>query len=904
MTWIARLAAACRALLRSKRLDRDLDDELQSYLEASTDALVRDGMTRDDAARTARANMGSVAAIKDHTRDAGWESTIEGFWQDVRYAARALLRAPGFSLTVFATLAIAIGGNTAIFQLADAVRLRPLPVEHPEAIVEVRMTHPERGRMGRFSGRRPLFTYALWDELRQRQRAFTSLAAWSAYPVNVAPGNTAQPAQGLWVNGGFFKSFGIAPHLGRLFDESDDQPGCGNRVAVLSHAFWTRQYGGDPGAIGRTIALDRHPFEIVGVAPRAFTGLEVGRTFDVATPLCAEPALNPEGSAVASRTSWWLTVLGRLAPGWTTSHASAHLASISGDMFQAAMPTGLPADVTTAFLSSTLGAYPASTGVSGTVREEYTAPLSWMFGLAVVVLIIASANIATLLLARATVRERDAAVRLALGASRGRLIRQLLSESVLLAVAGAIAGALIAQPLSTGLVKLLQSGGFQFFAVDFDLQPNRRVLMFTIAAAAIACLMFGLVPAVLATRPTRTAIVRGLARTVSDARSHGSVREMLVTAQISLALMLVVAALLLSRTFRNLAADDPGLEPDGVTAVVAIHPDVPIERRRQAETELLAAVRAVPEAQGAATAQMIPLTGESWSGHVIVDGIQNQQTTYFNRVSDGYFATLRTRLISGRDFSAADGTGPRVAIVNASFACNVLGHPNPIGATFELAGRPGDARESIEVIGVVADAKHLRLRDPFEPMAFFPLAQVSRPPEYVNLLVRLASPDATRTIAAAIGRLEPNAVLFTVPLREQVSVQTVRERLLAVLSSSFAAVAALLALLGLYGLVSYSVTQRSQEIGIRMALGASGSDVIGTFLRRGLLLSGTGVLVGLIASALAAPYLESLLFGLNPREPSVFIAVAIAFPLVAIVAAYVPARRATNVDPVTVLRGD
>jgi hypothetical protein len=333
-----------------------------------------------------------------------------------------------------------------------------------------------------------------------------------------------------------------------------------------------------------------------------------------------------------------------------------------------------------------------------------------------------------------------------------------------------------------------------------------------------------------------------------------------------------------------------------------MHPDIPVERRRQAETELLAAVRAMPDAHSAATAQMIPLTGESWTGHVIVNGIEHQQTTNFNRVSDGYFVTLGTRLISGRDFSAADATGRRVAIVNASFARTVLGHPHPIGATFALAGRPGDARDLFEVVGVVADAKHLGLRDPFEPMAFFPLAQVSRPPDYVNLLVRLASPEATRTIAAAIAQLEPNAMLLTVPLRDQVAVQTVRERLLAVLSSSFGAVAALLALLGLYGLVSYTVTQRSQEIGVRMALGANGTDVIRTFVGRSLWISGAGVVVGLIGSAIAAPYLESLLFGLDPREPSVFIAVAIAFPLVTVVAAYIPARRATNVDPVSVLR--
>ena len=329
-SWIARAAAGLRALLRRRDAERDLDDELRAYLEASTDEFLRAGITPEAARRAARAEMGSIAAIKDHTRDAGWEAWAEGLWQDMRYAARALRRAPGFSATVFLTLTIAIGGNIAIFQLADAVRLRSLPVDHPEQIFEVRTVHPERGRMGTFAGRRPLFTFALWDELRQRQRAFSGLAAWGAHPVNVAPGNTAQMAQGLWVNGAFFETLGVTPHLGRLLTGADDQPGCGAAVAVLGYAFWNRRYQGDPAAIGRTITLDGHPFEIVGVAPRSFVGLEVGRRFDVATPLCSERLLNAERSALTDCAWWWLAVVGRLAPGWTTERASAHLTAILG----------------------------------------------------------------------------------------------------------------------------------------------------------------------------------------------------------------------------------------------------------------------------------------------------------------------------------------------------------------------------------------------------------------------------------------------------------------------------------------------------------------------------------------------------------------------------------------------
>ncbi len=861
-------------------------------------------MTPEAARRTARAAFGSVAAVKDHTRDAGWESSVEGLWQDVRYAMRALRRAPGFSATVFLTLTIAIAGNTAIFQLADAVRLRPLPVDRPEQLLEVRMTHPERGRMGTFSGRRPLFTYPLWDEFRHRQRAFSALVAWGAYPVNVAPGNTAQAEQGLWVNGGFFTALGITPHLGRLLTEQDDRPGCGAPVAVLGYGFWTRQYGGDPSVIGRPISLDGHPFEIVGVAPRAFVGLEVGRRFDVATPLCAERILNTERSALADRAWWWLTVVGRLAPGWTASRASAHLASISAETFHATLPPGLEARVTDAYLSSTLGAYPASTGVSGTVREEYGTPLSVLLGLSGVVLLIASANIATLLLARATARERDAAVRLALGASRPRLIRQLLMESAILAALGAIVGTLAAQPLSEGLVALLQSSGFQFFAIGFDLQPNWRVLAFSIGAASATCLLFGLAPALLATRPARSALVRGLARAGADARPQSRLRAALVMAQISLALMLVVAALLLTRTLRNLATADHGFDADDVIVVVVQHPDVPPHRRRQAAAQLLAAVRAMPGAPRAATTSNFPLT-ESWSGRVVVDGVSIERQTYFNRVSEDYFATLGIRFLAGRDFGPADDPdAPRVAIVNTSFAREQLRRANPIGATFTFSPRPGQPVVPIEVIGMVADARHLGLRDPFEPMAFFPVAQHSRPPGYVNLLVKLATPGAARAVAETVARVEPTAVLFTVPLRWQIDEQTVRERLLAVLSSTFAAVAALLALLGLYGAVAYGVAQRAQEIGIRMALGARGTDIVTTFLRQSLWLSGVGVAVGVIAAAVAAPYLESLLYGLNPRDPAVFVVVAIAFPVVALVAAYVPARRATRIDPVTVLRGE
>src|SRR6476646_1610815 len=412
MTLINRLSTGLGRLFRRTREEQDMDEELREFLEASIERKTQAGMTRDAAMRAARRELGNAEVVKDQIRDIGWESIVEQLFQDIRYAVRSLRKAPGLSAVTVASLALGIGATAAIFQLEDAVRLRPLPVDQQEQLVEIRMANPDRARMGTFAGRRPLFTNALWEELRQRQQAFSGVVAWSAYPVNLSDRGEAQFAQGLWVSGYFFGILGVAPHLGRLLSSNDDHPGCGSPGAVLGYDFWRRQYGGNGTVIGKTLLLDGHPFEIVGVAPRQFTGLEVGRSFDVATPICAERILNSEQSALNDRAWWWLTVIGRLAPGWSVDSASNHLAAISSGIFQSTVASGLPPEVAQAYLESTLKAFPASTGVSGTVREEYETPLWVMLSVAGVVLLIASANTAMLLLARATTRDQELPVRL------------------------------------------------------------------------------------------------------------------------------------------------------------------------------------------------------------------------------------------------------------------------------------------------------------------------------------------------------------------------------------------------------------------------------------------------------------------------------------------------------------
>jgi len=903
---LGRMVAGLRGLVKRTSDEQDLDEELRGFLAAAVEEKMRAGMSRDAATRAARIELGSPAAVRDRVRDVGWESAVERLWQDVRYALRSLRKAPGLTAVTIVTLALGIGANTAIFRLADAVRFRPLPVNRPEQLAEVRMADPTRGRMGTFAGRRPLFTYALWNEFRRRQQAFSGVVAWSAFPVNLSARGEAHFAQGLWVSGDFFDVLGVAPRLGRLLNGTDDQPGCGAPAAVFGYAFWQRQYGGDAAVIGKSVMLDGHPFDIVGVAPRRFVGLEVGRTFDVAAPICAEPILNREHSAVADRSWWWLTVIGRLAAGSSVERASSHLAAMSAGLFEATVPPG-PADVAQAYMTSALKAYPASTGVSGTVREEYETPLWVLLAAAAVVLIIACANIATLLLVRATVRERELAVRLALGAGRGRLVRQLLAESVLLAAAGGAGAALLSQSLSTGLVGLLQTNGFQFFSVAFDLDPNWRVLAFGTGLALVTCLLFGLAPAVLPTRSSPAGLLRGAGRTSTDARPRAAARSGLVVVQIALSLLLVVTALLFVRTLRNLTTADIGFDVDNVTIAVVDYQraKVPAENRLELQARLLDELGRLPGVQSAASVRMVPLTGESWTGHVVIDGVQHAKQSFFNRVSPGFFETMGTALLAGRDFTPADSlSSRRVAIVNASFARDVLGGRSPIGSTFQMPASPGAMPPTYEVVGLVADTKHMGLREPFEPIAFFPAFQERRPLEYVNVVVKAATPGIglTRLVGDAVARVERDAVVFVQPFQAQIADSLVRERLLALLSGVFGIVAALLATLGLYGIVTYTVTERTREIGIRTALGAERSDVLALMLRHSTRLTALGIVLGLGAAAISTRYFATMLVGVSPLDPPTFAGASATFVAVAALASYIPARAATKVDPLVALR--
>ncbi|HET9363418.1 MAG TPA: ABC transporter permease [Candidatus Angelobacter sp.] len=492
----------------------------------------------------------------------GWRGVLPRLVRDFRYAIRALRLNPGFSTIAILSLALGIGANTAIFQLLDAVRLRSLPVKSPEELFLISVPNA-KGRMGTAHGDYPYFTNAIYEQLRDHQQAFSGLAAWSSTNFNLASSGLVRDARAIFVNGDFFNTLGVGPVLGRVFSPADDQRGCGLSAVVISYGFWQKEFGGKPSAIGSKITLEGHPAEVIGVTPPEFFGVEVGRSFDVAVPICSEQLLNGESSVLDRRDGWWLAIIGRMKPGWTLQKANAQLEAISPSLFQATLPSRYQEDLAKKFLGWKLGAQPADTGLSH-LRHTYEEPLYLLLAIAGTVLLIACANLANLMFARANAREREIAVRLALGASRTRLMQQLLMESLLLSIIGAVAGVLLAQGITRVLVSYLST---QFGSVQLSLGLDWLVLGFTAAAALLTCLIFGLLPAIKATATPPIAAMKAGGRGVTSGRERFALRRILVVSQIALSMVLLVGAFLFVHSFQNLINLDAGFRQNGILIV-------------------------------------------------------------------------------------------------------------------------------------------------------------------------------------------------------------------------------------------------------------------------------------------------------------------------------------------------
>jgi predicted permease len=896
-----------RAIFRRREVERELAEELRFHIEQYADVEERSGVPREEALRRARLAFGAVEAIKEESRDRRGVRPIDVAWRDLRYAVRTLARTPAFTVVAILSLTLGIGANTAMFQVLNGLLLRELPVAAPQELVEINLPEAdlERGR-GNFP-RWPAMPYPLYEELRRRQEAFSTVFAWADEWFNLAPAGEVRRAPGLWVSGGYFPALGLTPALGRLFTPADDRPGCGFPGAVVSHDFWQRELRGDPNAIGRTLNVHSRPVDIIGVAPAGFFGLQVGHTFDVALPICSLVAFRPDSTQLTASTQWWITAVGRLKPGWTVERADAHMRAISPGLFRATLPPDYPPVSIPAYLGSTVTATPAATGRSY-LREEYGTPLWLLLGMTGFVLLIACANLTTLMLARGAVRQRELSLRLALGATRGRLLSQLLAESVVIATASAVAGALVAFVLSQGLVQLITTARHP---IVLTLTPDWRVIAFLALTGFGTCVILGLAPAVRAARGNPGDALKSGGRSVAGDAGSLRLRRALVVAQVAVSLVLVVAALLFARSFANLLGEELGFRSDRVLIVEASlpAPAPPPEAAAAMKRELIAGLRAMPGVESVAETFIVPLDGNNSSSVVWLEGASRAEgrQVSFNRVSRGYFETLDTRLIAGRDIADTDtASTPFVAVVNETFARVMLPGANPIGRRFRVEGSPSMPERQYEIVGLVADAKYRRLRDPARPVIFVPLLQRGGNLAGGTYLLRTSTTlqGFTPAVRDALARVDPRLRFTVRGLEAHIRDSMLRERAMALLSSLLGGLAALLAAVGLHGVAAYGIERRRREIGIRLALGADRRRIVASVLRENGRLITAGLGVGTILALVVAAAARGLLFGIGPRDPATVTAAVAALGALAFLASAIPARRAARVDPISTLKDD
>jgi len=824
--------------------------------------------------------------------------------QDVRFALRTLRKSWGFAVTAVLTLALGIGANAAIFQLLDAVRLRNLPVAKPATLAAVRIKSGTRG-FGITSGGDfdTMLSYPMWEQIRLHQQSFSGVFAWAQSGwVSLGEGAQERHAQLLWVSGQMFSVLGVPPLRGRMFTEKDDQPNCGLPGVAISYALWQGEFGGQDSAIGSRLIIEGHPTEVIGVTPRSFFGMEVGRGFDIAVPFCSLTTYAPAALTTTRSDFFWLHVVGRLKQGLTLEQASSQLSAMSPGFIEVTLPTGYSSTSLNIYKNFRLAAYPGGNGISW-LRQTYDTSLWLLLGTTGLVLLIACANLANLMLVRASTRAREMAVRLALGASRWRLIRQLLSEGFVLAGAGTVLGIALAEIFSRSLVHFLSTGNNP---VQLGISLEWRVLLFTGALMISTCAFVALVPALRSSRVEPGLALKSGSRGTTAGRERFSFQRLLVVSQIAVSVVLLVGALLFARSFWNLATLDPGFREKGilVTYVDLKRLALPPERYAPFIRDLLAAVKTVPQVESSATSTHIPLNPSStWSLGVRVNGAEGGSK--FAWVSPEYFETMQIPLLTGRWFNDRDTqTSLHVAVVNEAFTRRYLAGISAIGKTIRTSAESSYPETEYEIVGVVKDTKYTDLREPTPPMVFAPADQFPDVRPWAVLLTRFSSSPsvAITAVREKISQISPAIRTEFHVFQTDIENGLNRERLMAVLSGFFGALAALLAMIGLYGVISYIVATRKNEIGIRMALGASPGSVVLMIVRQTLALLGVGVGAGLVLAIAAAKGANSLLYGLEANDPLTLFSAAGFLAAVALVASYIPAYRASRADPMNALR--
>ena len=880
-----------RRFLKRRWWDEERAREIAAYLENETADNIARGMPPAEAAAAARRKFGNPGLVREEIYRMNTIGWLEGTWQDLRYGLRTLRLSPGFAAVAIVSLALGIGANTAIFQLLDAVRLRSLPVRAPQELAEVKIVGGNHGMgMNQQYGE---LTRPIWQLIHDKQQAFSGTFAWSANQRYVGQGSEMRRFRGLWVTGDFFRVLGVRPWRGRLL-MPEDAGACPVTRAVVSYAYWQSELAGREPGPGTKVVVDNDLVEIVGVAPPEFFGMSVGDSFDIALPFC-------QPKQELRRDIFEVSVMGRLKPGWTLPRASAEIDTLSPGIFEATIPPGRDPRFTETYKHFRLAAYPAAQGVSW-LRESYDRSLWLLLGITGLVLLIACANLANLILARASTRERELAVRLALGASRARLVRQLLAESALLAAAGTALGIALAHALSGVLVWAIST---ESSSANLNTGMDWRVLLFAAGVAILTCAAFGVLPALRAAQAQPAAAMKAGGRGVTAGRERFSLQRLMVVTQISVSLVLLVAALLFVRSFRNLMTFDPGMREGGITVGFLGYwqSNLPPQRWAEFQHELQDEVRATPGVLDAASTTNTPLLGSSWEHGVRIGPVAGNSK--FTWVSPGYFNTMGIPVIRGRGFSQNDtATSTRVAVVNQTFVRKLLGGADPIGQTLRTGQEPNYPSTVYEIVGVIPDTQYNDLRGETPPMTFAPASQFPAQGPWTVIMIHSNAPPAaiSATIKRSLAASHPDVIMEFGDFQKQIRDQLTPERLMAMLSGFFGVLAAVLAMVGLYGVISFLVARRRNEIGIRLALGAERGQVVAMVMREAGRLLLIGVVTGAALSLLAGRGARSLLFGLKPYDPLTLVAAALLLALIAAAASFLPARRASKLDPMVALR--
>ncbi len=917
-----RIKSAIRNWFCKKRRDLELDEEVRGYVELLAEEKIEKGMTVNEARREAKMETGGIEQVKEQVREARAGHFLDTLWQDLRYGARMLRKSPGFTAIAVLTLALGIGANTAIFSLTNELLLRKLPVRHPEQL----MVFGRAGSCCMISGvtrQYDIFSYPQYRYFRDNNaNLFTGVTAFSAEEKLVrirkttGTGDTVETARCKLVSGNYFSTLDVLAASGRVLTPADDRPNA-SPVVVISDGYWSKEFGRDPAAIGYSLEVNGTKFTVIGVMPPSF----FGETFQANPPEMWFPistlnavAMFPP-SLLGQSDSRWLQLMARLQPGITLEQVGTALTAelrqyLMTDPDMATAPSTWKEAVGRATIQALSGAR----GLPP-IRQYLSEMLLILRIVVVLVLAVACANLASVLLARATAREREVSIRLAVGAGRGRLIRQMLTETLLLGVLGGAAGLVTAMWGGNTLLALFYSGADTIVAkVSLDLP----MLAFLIALSIVTAALFGIAPALRASRMDVNASLKASGSTAAGAaRGHAGFGRALIAAQLALSLVLIVGAGLFVRTVRKLVAQDVGFDREHVlmlrieTELAGYKPDQ-LESLYQRMRDHL---NVLPGVRDSALALYTPLRGDNWSGSVAIARYtpeQNQQAfAAWNRVSAGYFDAMGIPVLLGREIGPQDtAKAPPVAVVNQTFARKYFPDGNPVG---QRIGWSEGTKNLLEIVGVVQDTLHMDVRSEVPPMFFLPMTQKagdqgthsSRDDYAQDLVVRAVGDPAkiAQEVRQALREVAPSLPITRVTTaKERVSANAGNEEMMAEIIGFFGGVAVLLAALGLYGLISYAAARRTNEIGIRMALGAKKGQVLWMVLRETLLLLGIGAGVGIPLTLGATRLVRAQLFGVEPYDPLTLALAVLLLTAVAVIAGYLPARRAAGVDPLVALR--